>query len=172
MNGCLTFVNFQDCRAGHSAEGVDGHTFKQTRVFRKGLCDHQCAQLLCRGNTMNLFHSIKVFHTRSRHSYGHALIFLNQVNYSYSSQWLWISCGWRDLTNPKLWGEILILSKIKQVQHNNTQDLFPNSFSVFRILAFCQSGYMLNLSTGCRVIIKINGGPEEVTVSSISLKPN
>lgn len=48
-NGHLTIVNFQDCWTGDRAKGVEGHTFKQARVFWKGLCYHQCTQLLCRG---------------------------------------------------------------------------------------------------------------------------
>lgn len=46
--GHRTIMNFQDSWAGNCAEGVEDHTFKQARIFRKGFCDHQGAQFLCR----------------------------------------------------------------------------------------------------------------------------
>lgn len=49
----LTVVNLQDGWAGDCAKWVKGHTFEEAGVFWKGLCDHQCTQLLCTNKSMS-----------------------------------------------------------------------------------------------------------------------
>lgn len=54
LNRHLTIVNFQHGWAGDCAKGVVGDTFKQAWVFWKGLSNHQCTQLLCKDQHMDI----------------------------------------------------------------------------------------------------------------------
>lgn len=50
----LTTVNVQHGWAGDCAKGVVGNTFKQAWVFWKGLSYHQCTQLFCKDQHMDI----------------------------------------------------------------------------------------------------------------------